>query len=85
MVKSGANYLKEKELKSYIRTKFEEMEVLIPKGWHDYLKRRYGNYMELPPSEQQKGHHSLNIPDPFTPCNHSASLQWKERKVLNNQ
>lgn len=81
LIKAGANYLKEKEVKSYTRTKFEDMEVSIPVGWHHYLKRKFKDYMQLPPLEVQKGHHSLDLPDPFTPCKHKESLNWKDRRL----
>ncbi len=97
MVKLGTNYIKAKEISSLVKTKFDDMETYIPVGWDGYLKRRYGNYMQLPPLYRQKGHHSNNnymqkfqieqskdagtfIPDPFTPCNHSEILHWKDRK-----
>ena len=100
MVKLGANYFKAKEIKTRIRTKFEDIETYIPVGWDAYLRRRYGNYMELPPPEKQIGHHSnnnymqltslentnenANLPDPFTPCDHKEILHWKTRRTMSN-
>jgi lipopolysaccharide cholinephosphotransferase len=94
MVKLGTNYLKAKEIRKRIRIEFEDMETYIPEGWHGYLKRRYGNYMELPPLEKRIGHHSnnnymqltlannknenTNLADPFTPCPHKEVLRWNE-------
>jgi len=94
MVKLGTNYLKAKEIRKRIRIEFEDMETYIPEGWHGYLKRRYGNYMELPPLEKRIGHHSnnnymqlnlinsenenTNFADPFTPCPHKEVLRWKK-------
>ncbi len=60
MVKLGTNYLKAKEIARLMRVKFEDMETYIPLGWNAYLRRRYGNYMQLPPGEKQIGHHSNN-------------------------
>ena len=80
MIKLGQCYKTEKELSQLIRTKFEDMEALIPIGWETYLKRMYGDYMKLPPVEKQQGHHSADLPDPFTPCEHTEILHWKERK-----
>lgn len=79
MIKLGSYFIKADELSELEEAEFEGMEVTIPKGWHSYLTRRYGNYMQPPPPEKQKGHHSINIPDPFTPCNHSEILFWKNR------
>jgi lipopolysaccharide cholinephosphotransferase len=74
-------YIKEKEYSTLQRTKFEDIEVYIPTGWHTYLKRQYGNYMQFPPVERQNGHFSSieTMPDPFTPCRHTEILYWKER------
>lgn len=80
MVRKGANYFKESELSSLVKTCFEDMEVFIPCGWESYLKRRYGNYRQLPSFKKQIGHHSIDVPDPFTPCNHSQVLYWKDRR-----
>jgi lipopolysaccharide cholinephosphotransferase len=85
MIKMGANYFKEKEISSTVSVKYEDTEAYIPQGWHSYLERKYGSYMELPPSEKQKGHHSAEIPDPFTPCNHTEILYWKDRKIKSAQ
>ncbi len=81
MMKQRANYIKQKEIKNLIKAKFEDMEAYIPQSWDSYLRRQYGNYMELPPAEKQKRHHGTDIPDPFTPCNHSEILYWKSKTV----
>lgn len=57
-IKLGSNFIRAKEISSLIKTKFEDIETFIPAGYDGYLKRRYGNYMELPPKHRQKGHHS---------------------------
>jgi lipopolysaccharide cholinephosphotransferase len=79
----GANYFKPKELSTLVQTKFEDMEVYIPKGYDSYLRRRYGNYMQPPSLEEQRGHHGMDLPDPFTPCNHSEILYWENRRQRN--
>jgi lipopolysaccharide cholinephosphotransferase len=56
------------------------MQASIPIGWEPYLKRKYGDYMKMPPPEKQVGHHSVELPDPYTPCEHRESLNWKDRK-----
>ncbi len=40
-------------LEGFIKCKFEDTEFPVMKGYDGYLKRVYGNYMELPPKEQQ--------------------------------
>lgn len=36
---------------------FHGFEVFMPKGYDNYLRRVYGNYMQLPPKEKQITHH----------------------------
>lgn len=80
MVAKGANYFREEEIGTLIKAKFEGMDVFIPGGWDNYLKRRYGNYRQAPPLKKQKGHHSIEVPNPNTPCSHKQSLSWKDRQ-----
>jgi len=82
MIKMGTNYFTEDEISTLVRSKFEDMEVFIPLGWDSYLKRRYGNYLQPPPVEEQKGHHGIHTPDPFHPSDHQEILHWKERKKI---
>lgn len=58
MIQLGSNFIRPREISSLVKTQFEDMESHIPAGYHGYLKRRYGNYMELPPKHKQRGHHS---------------------------
>jgi lipopolysaccharide cholinephosphotransferase len=85
MIKLGTYYIKPKEISRLIKTNFEDMEVYIPKGWHTYLKRRYGNYMQPPPVKMQTGHHGVKTPDAFTPSQHSEILQWKRSHYLQSE
>src|SRR6476469_6227723 len=78
MIKLGQSYKRNKEIKELLRVKFEDAEAYIPIGWHTYLKRMYGDYMKLPPPEKRHGHFE-NLPDPFTPCDHTEILHWKNR------
>lgn len=80
MIKFGTNYIKGKEIEKLEKVPFEDMEVYIPQGWDACLKRQYGNYMKLPPVEQQIPLHGADLPDPFTPTEHSEILHWKDRK-----
>ena len=41
---------------SYVRYPFEDTTIPVPIGYHDCLTMYYGDYMELPPIEKQKGH-----------------------------
>lgn len=71
-------YIKEKEYSTLIKMKFEDMEACIPQGYDNYLKRQFGNYMQLPPIEKRVSEHNV-IADPFTPCDHIEILQWEKR------
>jgi lipopolysaccharide cholinephosphotransferase len=77
----GQSYKTHKELAEVLRVKFEDAEVYIPVGWESYLKRMYGDYMQLPPLEKRTAHYGNTLPDPFTPCNHSEILFWKDKKA----
>jgi lipopolysaccharide cholinephosphotransferase len=79
----GGTYIKEKEYSNLIKVKFEDMEAWIPKEFDRYLKRQYGNYMQLPPADKRVSNHEV-ICDPFTPCNHTQILYWEKRKQLNS-
>ncbi|PID83042.1 MAG: hypothetical protein CSB15_00210 [Clostridiales bacterium] len=41
-------------------TKFEDREYYIPVGYDEWLKSIYGEYMNLPPVDKQKPHHSFD-------------------------
>jgi lipopolysaccharide cholinephosphotransferase len=74
----GKFYIRAEELISLERVPFEDMEVFIPKGWHECLQRQYGNYMQLPPVEKRVTHHEEQ-PDPFNPCDHKEILYWTDK------
>ena len=38
---------------------FEGHYLKAPQGYDDYLTQTYGNYMQLPPKNQQVPHHSF--------------------------
>ena len=83
-IKTGTNYVKAKEIAQLQRKKFEDTEFYVPQGWHACLKRQYGDYMQLPPEEKRTSHHKVTL-HPFTPCNHSQILYWKDRKSIQPQ
>lgn len=76
-VKFGQNFIKEEEFKTLVETQFEDTTAFIPKGWHECLKRQYGDYMVWPSVEKRITHHA-ELPDPFNPCNHEEILYWKK-------
>lgn len=36
---------------------FESINIKLPSGYDEYLRKLYGDYMQLPPKEKQKTHH----------------------------
>jgi lipopolysaccharide cholinephosphotransferase len=83
MWRFGANYIKEHEISTLAQAPFEDMTTYIPVRWDNCLKRQYGNYMNMPPVEKQKGHHGESgQPDPFVACQHAQVLHWKNRNRI---
>lgn len=75
-------FIKAEELQSLIRVPFEDTQVLVPAGYHSFLTRQFGNYMQLPPEHKRVTNHDVQA-NPFTPCNHTEILHWSERKPAN--
>ena len=51
-----------------IEVPFENERLPIPVGYDTYLRMAFGDYMKLPPKEQQKGHHDaafLDLDHPY--------------------
>ena len=49
-------------LEHYIRLSFEDREFMCFAGWDDYLRRKFGDYMQLPPEEDRAWkHHPIII------------------------
>ncbi len=46
---------------------YEHTEMPIPVGAHEYLTKRYGNYMELPPEKDRHPEHRIVFMDLDTP------------------
>lgn len=44
-----------------VKVVFEGLEFYAPIGYDEYLRNIYGDYMQLPPVEQQQTHHTNNI------------------------
>lgn len=42
-----------KAFEDHIYLDFEDTKIRCPKGWHEYLTNHFGDYMTLPPKEQQ--------------------------------
>lgn len=50
-------YLESSWFESAKKVRFEDFEVSIGVGTHEYLTQIYGDYMKLPPTEKQVSHH----------------------------
>jgi len=72
----GNIHLKVEEIQYLISGLFEETEFPIPIGYENYLKRAYGNYMQLPPITERQ-FPKVNV---FSSCNHIESLDWNSKK-----
>ena len=42
---------------------FEDLEVIVPQKYDEYLTRLYGDYMTTPPPEKRIGHHYYELAD----------------------
>lgn len=71
----GKIFLKFKEIEHTILKRFEGIQLPVPIGYEDYLKRAYGDYMTLPPINKQV-FPKVSV---FTPCNHPESKEWKKQ------
>lgn len=40
---------------------FEDTKLPVPEHYHEYLTQMFGNYMQLPPKDQQKGLHLISV------------------------
>jgi len=74
----GCIHLTFDEIDHTINKEFCGQNFPVPCGFDKYLKRAYGEYMNLPPKEQRKIP-NVNV---FTPCNHFASLNWNDRASI---
>lgn len=62
--------------------KFEDIEVPVPVGAEEYLVKRYGNYMELPPEKNRHPEHRIVFMDLDTPYKEYKGIKYfvKEEK-----
>ena len=50
-------------LDEYVDLPFEDGEFMCFAGWHDHLRRKFGDYMQLPPEEERAWRHHPIILD----------------------
>lgn len=58
---SGLTLYEKKWFEDYIYMDFENLKVKVPVGYDDFLKCHYGDYMKLPPMEEQVPHHEYKV------------------------
>ncbi|MGE3993780.1 MAG: phosphorylcholine transferase LicD [Pseudorhodoplanes sp.] len=56
------------------RIEFEGAHLLAPQNADRYIRRRYGDYLRLPPVKERIPHEGQA--DPFAPCNHPESRNY---------
>lgn len=54
---------KKEWFKDVVELPFEDMKILAPIGYHEYLVQMYGDYMTPPPIAKQVSHHDLRYID----------------------
>ncbi|AMP97398.1 LicD family protein [Pedobacter cryoconitis] len=64
-----------KEFQYLLYQQFGDTQFPIPDCYHAYLTRNYGDYLVLPPIEEQVA----EIVNPFDSCQHKESLTWKNK------
>lgn len=63
------DYTPKYELGNGKKATFEGLEVRVPAEYDNYLRRKYGDYRQDPPPENQKSHHIYSVVDvdrPYT-------------------
>ena len=60
--------------------KYEQLIIRIPKGYDNYLRHVYGDYMQLPPENERVPHHYAKVIDPLTPYTQWMSTLENERQ-----
>lgn len=55
---------------------FENIQVPIPVGAHEYLTRIFGDYMQLPPEEKRLAKHDVVFIDLMTPYDHYRGIHY---------
>lgn len=59
------------------KARFENMEVVVPKSYDEYLTCKYGNWRDDLPANEQKSHHKANICDVHMPYKEYIKKQTK--------
>lgn len=69
---SGPGYMKNRYEKEwfdhYIEVPFEDRMMPIPVGYDAYLRKAFGDYMQLPPEKERVAHHDCVFLDLESPC-----------------
>lgn len=58
---SGLTLYEKSWFEEYTYMDFENLKVKVPIGYDDFLRCHYGDYMKLPPKEEQVPHHEYRV------------------------
>ena len=58
---SGLTLYEKKWFDDYLYMDFENLKVKVPVGYDEFLRCHYGDYMKLPPKEEQIPHHEYKV------------------------
>ena len=63
---------------SGVEKDFEDLKVIAPENYDEYLTKMYGNYMEFPPIEKRVARHDTEIIDLDKPYGYYKKLRSLE-------
>lgn len=63
----GVHGFPRKWFEETIELPFENIVINVPKSFDDFLRARFGDYMQLPPEAQRMAHHYADVIDPDRP------------------
>lgn len=70
-------------LNSYVYLPFEDGEFMCYAGWDDHLRRKFGDYMQLPPKNEREWKHHPIIID-FEQNYEELQYEQKEKSINTN-
>lgn len=74
------NVYPEKDFSAAEKVVFEDTILPIPIGYDNYLSNVFGEYMQLPPKEQQVAHHETVFIDPDNPYTKYKGIYYLTNK-----
>ena len=68
-----------------VKLVFEDIEIIVPSKYEEYLSKRYGDFMKLPPvAERKSGHHFyyLNLNQHLSVSEIRREVRAKEHSLV---